>query len=927
MTLFQVVLLIGCMADFFATQLVLSRTACQNQKWLSMVGGAVTACSLLYIVQLSLTDIEAMESLYTIIFMMKIVTVVFYILFVLSYLEILHSKKWLRAMVVISTILWIAASTNRNTHLLFHVEEVETCSFGSHLILDYHTGYYSIVSVLIIMVVIAFIQLWKKASNSHGVIRRKSIWINIASAIAIWGFVVHLLVTKDHADTVVLGYACAFVIFAGLTLKYGLTNPKDVAANAVVESNDIGVVVMDMDNGLVFVSDGIQMIFKDIEWEDEVTQEKLHEIIEQSESMHSYEGRDYTVKAIDLRDGVISVGKMLRVTDVTNVTNQVDEIIRLKSEAEAANRAKSAFLADMSHEIRTPMNAIIGFSELLKEEENEETRREYTDNITHAGDVLLTLINRILDISKIEAGRLEVKPKNYSVSELLNTISNIIGYAAAKKDLDFACETKGMMPSYLYGASDLIYEILINLLNNAVKYTQVGSVSLMAEFAYEDERIGYLTLTINDTGSGMSEEFVAHIFEKFTRAKSETVTQIEGSGLGMSIVKEYVEALDGDIQIQSKLGEGTKIIVKLPQEVATERSYFVKRDEPEIMRDFVCESAHVLVVDDNEMNLKVASSTLKKYKMKVDTAMSGQESLEKMEKTRYDIVFMDQMMPGMDGTRTLQKARQIEGYDKVPVVMLTANAIIGTEDEAMRHDFNGYLTKPMDREKLHKCLETHIPSDKIHYIDRAKIRKERRAEQKHLEKYKVLDTDYGIAQCGDSLDDYMEILRFFLEIKDARIREVNELFDNGDWDNYTINVHGLKSSTRNIGGAKTGEIAFSLENAGKSKNIDFIKSNHEILITNMKELVVAINEFISEQERENESVEEVKEEISEELYESVVQSIREAGENFEFEQALLMIKALYEFHLPVQKVTLLEELEQALGSGDYDNILELSAKL
>lgn len=436
------------------------------------------------------------------------------------------------------------------------------------------------------------------------------------------------------------------------------------------------------------------------------------------------DGNGYVYRGIiqDINDEKIKEDLMYEKTQaLEQLERSQAELEKAVERAEAADRAKSDFLANMSHEIRTPINAVLGMNELIARESEEDNIQEYSANVADAGQALLSLINDILDFSKIEAGRMELAPADYELSTLIREVNNMILVRCSDKGLSFNVSNNPDTPNGLYGDEVRLRQILINVLNNAVKYTDAGSVTLNVDYENIDDNNIELIFKIKDTGIGIKEEDLPALFESFKRIDLEKNRKREGTGLGLSITKSFVELMNGNIDVSSVYGQGTEFVVRIPQlvknkvAISTLGSSSNKAKKNKYEASFEAKGAKILVVDDVKLNLKVIKGLLKQTGVEVDMAMSGMECLEKVKNTHYDVILLDHMMPEMDGIETLKRFREDSSHanQDTPVIMLTANAIIGAKDEYLEAGFADYLSKPVRTEELEDMLIRYLPEDKV----------------------------------------------------------------------------------------------------------------------------------------------------------------------------------------------------------------------
>lgn len=553
---------------------------------------------------------------------------------------------------------------------------------------------------------------------------------------------------------------------------------------------------------------------------------------------------------------------MIYLLSAEEKVRESNELREAKNIAEQANRAKSDFLANMSHEIRTPINAIMGMNEMVLRESKDETIKDYAINIRSASKTLLSLINDILDFSKIEAGKMEIIPVTYDTALFLNDVINMIDIKAKQKQLDFRVDIDSSIPTMLYGDEVRNRQIIVNLLNNAVKYTKQGYVKLSVSAIREAEGVT-LRMQVSDSGIGIKEEDLNKLFEGFQRLDLEQNRNIEGTGLGLAITQKLVEQMKGRMDVSSIYGQGSVFTVYLPQEIRDEKPVgdfrqhidSMAKKQAEYKESFVAPEARVLVVDDNEMNLAVVKALLKKTKVQVTTCTGGKECLEIAAKEYFDIILLDHMMPEMDGIETLHRLKEGENKcSSVPVIALTANAIVGAKAEYINAGFADYLAKPIEGDSLEKMLRRYIPESKLSSGTSEKPAPTPEAVTEKKEAGPCINRKTGMRYCANDESMYREMLEVFAESYDETLAKITESLAAEDWKNYTIYVHGLKSSALTIGAESLSADAKELEFAGKDikagnnieEKIAFIREHNGKVMDSLKEVVLEARQILSE---------------------------------------------------------------------------------
>ncbi len=627
---------------------------------------------------------------------------------------------------------------------------------------------------------------------------------------------------------------------------------------------------------------------------------------------------------------------LLVVEDIDKEKKERDELIDISERAMAASEAKSSFLSNMSHEIRTPINAVLGMNEMILRECGDDNILSYAESIKAAGGTLLGLINDILDFSKIEAGKIDLIPVEYDLSSVLNDLVNMVQTRADEKGLVIKLDFDKNTPKLLFGDAVRIKQIIMNILTNAVKYTEKGSVTFSVGFdriEKEPDNVALL-VAVKDTGIGIKPEDMDKLFTEFERIEEARNRNVEGTGLGMAITKNLLSLMGTSLQVESTYGVGSKFYFRLEQKVVKweplgdyEASYHaMMRQCGKYREKFTAPEALVLMVDDNPMNLMVFKSLLKQTQIKVETADDGDEGLLMAQNKKYDLIFLDHMMPKKDGIETLHELReQKKGPNlQTPVVCLTANAIVGARGQYIVAGFDDYLTKPIDSRKLEDMLLAYLPKEKIQEAgggeeDEAAV-PEIPEILSPLLGQDWIDLSLGIKNSGD-VDAYLLLLKIFYESLDEKANEIEGYFAAENWKDYTIKVHALKSSARLIGAAAFGEEAQLLENAGKAEDVDYIRAHHEDFMTKCLSFKAPLAEVFVEEETDED-----KPEAGAELMEGVMEEIRSAAEDMDCDRLEDIFGEMDAYRIPEAQSELYGKLKEAAAMFDYEGILALLPK-
>lgn len=589
--------------------------------------------------------------------------------------------------------------------------------------------------------------------------------------------------------------------------------------------------------------------------------------------------------------------------DVFGVIIDVTEEIEKRKKIEDEREAKTRFLSNMSHEIRTPINAVLGMNEMILREAKDSQILTYAANIKSSGKMLLFLINDILDISKIESGKMEILPVEYKMSALIMDLWNVIYLRAKEKKLTFAVELDETLPSVLYGDDVRMKQIVTNLLTNAVKYTPQGSVRLRIAYERQKEGEALLKISVQDTGVGIREEDMGKLFESFQRIDEEKNRNIEGTGLGMNITMSLLKMMGGDMKVESEYQKGSTFTVIIPQKIVS--------DEPsgsfEEIREkntrynggkqssFMAPKGRVLVVDDNTMNLTVFKALLKRTKLQVTTAESGKQCLRYVKKQKFHMIFMDHMMPEMDGIETLHEiqklAKRVDFPNKnTPVIALTANAVAGAKEMYLAEGFSEFLTKPINSELMEQKICKYLPKELIQEVKETENGSDADGAgeyDRYLEQGVCVSN--GLKHSKDDMEIYLELVGMFLRDKD-KIKQLRQYLSEHNMKDYGIQAHALKGNARTLGADKLADVAYEHEMQSKAGSEDYVAAHWEELEQAWNATLEAFQEIYENHAPAKEHTDDIVNGQELSLSQEMLDKVAELIDDFKTQEAVLQIK-------------------------------------
>lgn len=867
-TVINIFQIAGVLTGFLTLLSIAKKKASETQKVLLIACCCAFVSILAYTLEINARSLEAMVMAVKFGYVGKCYVLLFFLMFMAYYCNIDIPKLVFRSFLVFNTVMLLIIITCDRHKLYYKSIRLSYEGLFPHVELEKGVCYWMLMAVMLGLMAWYVILCLIEVKKRKGIEKKRLLLLSFSGLIPGYMLTVYLTGIMNILDPVPLGIVLSCMLLTLNVNKYGLLDTMELAREKIIENTKDGLVILDASYNLLYANDVARELFPDIN-QAESREKQIKEIFKENprEAVVDIEGRSYEIRVSRIEDdnNADTVrGYLAWIFDMTFVNHYTEEMIRLRQEAEKANLAKTSFLAHMSHEIRTPMNAIIGFSDLCLNNGDEGEIKEYVQSIRESAGTLMVLINEVLDISKIESGKIVLTDVAYSMKELMKEVISAIIPQINAKHLTFRYLLEKDVPVMLKGDKKEIRHIMSNLLSNAVKYTSEGTILFKVKEIERKDRKTLLEIIVKDTGIGIKEENREQIFDRFERFDVKKNYAVEGTGLGLSIVKDLVQLMDGSIEVESVYGEGSLFRARIWQEVLDERKgesyrgsncddikYTLEQLKNAVYgnrgkrkrRSIRFPGAKVLVVDDNQVNLKVASGLLKLYGIDAELAESGEECLNAVKKQTYDIIFMDQMMPGMDGVETLSRLREIKkGNKSTPVIALTANALVGVKEEMLEEGFDDFLGKPMDLTELENVLIRFLKELQEEMPEAG--REETGFAAETAGRYeslirKGIDVQAGIELCGGE-ESYLEVLKAFVTNAPVQQRSLSQSLKLGDYRRYTVSAHALKSAAASIGALKLSEISRMHEEAGNKENIAYINEDFVNLIEEYGEIVKAI---------------------------------------------------------------------------------------
>lgn len=971
----------------------------------------------------------------------------FFIKFILSYMQIdarhkivrIFSYVWLAFEAVALVIMW----DDKRRELAFgEMDFGEDVRYGYHFLSREGGVVYAIrygflavfLLALILYMIVRRVQLRKQGGTEKHSLSH----LIIAKFVVIIPLVLELLF-KFNFEVVPLFSAIAVLLIILSVVEGDIFNILDIGRGWMVENFDALFLVADKSYGYLDSNKYAKENFEELSGihKGEKLSDRLEQLFKSEEAEIVIESRHYKkyIKDLNVKNKVR--GRAMILVDLTENYNMMEQLKEAKLHAEEANESKSNFLSNMSHEIRTPMNAIVGMTEILLRSDLSDQDRGYLMNIKNSGASLLTIINDILDFSKIESGKLEIIEEEYEPMSMLSDLSMIFLNRIADKPIELMFDIDRNLPNRLYGDSLRIRQVIINIANNAIKFTEAGFVRLTIKMTQmEEEDMINLDISIKDSGQGIKPEDLSKLFGSFQQVDTKKNRNKEGTGLGLAISKQLVENMGGQIGVKSEYGKGSEFYFNIPQKVVGKQlaatikeeaivhipmvvsglmgdkrileqlkhmaesyglryvdcyeardsgekvdfffvdesmyqelkegieKYFVSNGtelcmlqnpmretvwneqvtvvnkplytlnfcqvinhettatfvETDNVMNFIAPQAQILIVDDNEMNLKVARGLLQPLQMNIDTANSGKKAIEMIQEKRYHIVFMDHMMPVMDGVETTQNIRKLpdEYIQKMPIIALTANAVMGAREMFKQAGMNDFVAKPIELKDICSKIRAWLPHELVQKLS-APVTTQEQTQAQEFPVIEGLDVAEGIKNSG-SLELFMNLLGDFYKLIDLKSTKIEKCLADGMIRDYTIEVHALKNTARMIGALELSELFYKMEQCGNAEDVETIARETPAIMELYRSYKPILESYGKANEQDKREV--PKEEIIEAL-----DKLNAAMDSFDLDGADAALAELEEYRLPEELCSYMEELRAYVADVAMEDVMNTGKKM
>lgn len=971
----------------------------------------------------------------------------FFIKFILSYMQIDVRHRWVRIFthvwmlfeVAVIAVVW---DDTRREEMFAHHNLEEDSQFGYHFFnmqggIVYKVRYGFLLGFLLVLIV--YMILKRVHIRKQGGDEKHNLSHLIVAKFVIIIPLIMEIIFRFSFEFVPVFSSIAVLLIILSVVEGDIFSVLDIGRGWVIENFDSVFMIADSSYGYLDANKFAKEQFEELAdiHKGEKLSDRLRDLFlsEKTEIVIGENHYEKFIKELAVKDKV--KGYCLIMLNVTKRYNIMEELKEAKQRAEEANESKSNFLSNMSHEIRTPMNAIVGMTEILLRSDLSDQDRGYLMNIKNSGASLLTIINDILDFSKIESGKLEILEEEYEPMSMLSDLSMIFLNRIGDKPVELIFDIDKNLPNKLYGDSLRIRQVIINIANNAIKFTAAGYVKLTIQMApMAEQDMVNLNISIEDSGQGIKPEDLDKLFGSFQQVDTKKNRNKEGTGLGLAISKQLVETMGGQIGVRSEYGKGSEFYFHIPQRVigdqiaatvredavrnnpvvvsghmkdarileqlksltegyglkfvdcyearahkvkvdyffvdesvyrglkASIEEYFVSTGtelcvlqnpmreavwndqatvvnkplytlnfcqvinhettaafvETDNVMNFTAPQAQILIVDDNEMNLKVAKGLLQPLQMNIDTASSGKTALEMVQTKQYHIVFMDHMMPVMDGVETTQRMRALEDtyIQNMPIIALTANAVTGAREIFKEAGMNDFVPKPIELKDICSKIRAWLPHELIVKMS-APAQQQLQIPAQMLPVIEGLDVTEGIKNCG-SLELFTNLLGDFYKLIDLKSTKIEKCLADGMIRDYTIEVHALKNTARMIGALELSEQFYQMEQCGNAGDVDTIFRETPAIM----ELYRSYKPILEPYGKANEQD---KKEVPKEELVKVLEQLNAAMDSFDLDGADAALAELEEYRLPEELGPYMEELRAYVADVAMEEVMNTGNKM